>query len=205
MNEPDDRGSGGDRPLAEPCPTLAFVFERRWLPSSAGALGKLAYTNVPHAVPGGSAAFDWGNHSPGAYELALNVAETALEQLHHHGPRTAVDGRPCFVAARLLQRSLVEEMIAVAPDDGATIPTHEIERWLGSKLDGLDSAARAMLAPRYQLSSEPGCWSAAELEAILDGPLSETPEGVVDARGNVVATPVVPHPLETAAWELPPI
>ncbi|MDB4952214.1 MAG: hypothetical protein JWM27_4863 [Gemmatimonadetes bacterium] len=205
-HERRDAPSTCDRALAEPSPLVAFVFERRWLPWGAG-LGRVACTNVPHVVACGSAPFDWGNHSPGAYELALNVLEFALEHLRHRGPRTTDGGRTCFLAARLLQRLLVEEMIADAPDEGATIPMVEMERWLGSIMDRMDSTMRRVLAPRYRFDSaaEPGTWCADEVEAILGGPVTEGPEGLLDAAGRLVATPVSPHPLDTADWELPPL
>ncbi|HET6229449.1 MAG TPA: hypothetical protein VFE05_05165 [Longimicrobiaceae bacterium] len=206
-HDSEDDPRSFERALAEPSPLVAFVFERRWLPSGAG-LRRVACTNVPHVVAGGGAApFDWGNHSPGAYELALNALEVALEHLRHRGPRTAADGRVCFLAARLLQRPLVEEMIADANDEGTAIPMVEMERWLTSEMDKMDSVVRQMLAPRYQLqpAAQPGVWSAGEVEAILGGPVTETPEGLLDAFGSLVATPVRPHPLDSADWELPPL
>jgi hypothetical protein len=203
--EQEDGPGSGDHALTEPSPHLALVFERRWLPAGAG-LRSLPCTNVPHVVGAAATPFDWGNHSPGAYELALNVLELTLEHLRHRGPRIDADGRVCFLAARLLQRPLVAEMIADVPEEGATVPMAVMERWVACRMDKMDNTGRSVIVPRYRLlHAAPGVWSAEEAEAILGEPLNPTSDGLRDSAARLVATPVHPHPLDAAAWELPPL
>jgi hypothetical protein len=207
MHETNEAAGFTDRPLGDAA--ADFVMERRWLPGRGGELTeRIAYTNVAHHVVDLSpAGYDWGNASPGAHDLALNVLETALRRAGHRGPRaTRLEGA-CFILALLLRGRFAAEFLAALPEEGGTIAASEVERWIAGQARTLDSAQSALLAPRYRWEDggEGEHWSAAELEQITGEPLHERADGLYSSSGRRIARVLEPHPLDTAGWESAPL
>lgn len=198
-----------DRPLAGEDPAAEFVMERRWRPGPEGELTeRITYTNVTHHVVDlSSRGFDWGNSGPGAHDLALNILEAALRRTGHRGPRGARLEGGCFILALLLRARFVTAFLAAVPEEGGSIATSEVERWIAGQMQTLDPAQRALLAPRYAWDGgvDGEHWSAGELAEIVGEPLRERAGGLYTEDGRRIARALEPHPLDAADWETDPL
>ena len=207
MHETERGDRFSDRPLD--AAAADFTMERRWLPGPGGELtGRIAYTNVPHHVVDLSpAGFDWGHAGPGTHDLALNVLETALRREGHRGPRAARPEGTCFILALLLRGRFAAEFLSTLPEDGGTIYSAEVDRWIGVQTRLLDATRCALLAPRYVWEHGPAGehWSAAELEALTGERLHARADGLYTSSGRREARALDPHPLDAAPWESMPL
>lgn len=97
-------------------------------------------TNVPRRVTHHSpSGFEFGYGGSGPADLALNLAEAALLEIGHEGPRTPCWKGDVFRAAYLIHQDL--KWTFIAPLDrraGGTIPWGEIAGWVERKLAGMD-------------------------------------------------------------------
>lgn len=202
-------GAWSDKPLSDAEIPDGVTVERRWLPGGDGALTmRVAYTNVAHAVGSlGAAGFDWGSHTPGSYDFALNVLEAALRRLGHAGPRSGDGAESCFTLALLLRTRFVSQVIATLPAEGAQVDAASIDAWIADQVARLDPTQAAMIAPRYALTTgDPRQhWSLTEAEELVGERLNVHAGSLVTAAGKALGNVVQPHPLNASTWETHPL
>lgn len=180
------------RDMTDDQPSTSVVLERRWLPGQGGSLIRLSCTNVP--MPAGSPAADWGNHTPGAYALALAIVEAALVRMGHSGPLTILGGQRVYLASALIHPAYVRSVLSRIEDD-ATIPTRVVDEWVTAATRELGSA---LVVPRFSLAGEEGGpWTAAEVGEIIGVPVYEDGDALIRADGRRLASRTLPHPLDT--------
>ena len=88
-------------------------------------------TNVPHLVVEHSpTGFEWGYEGSGPADLALNILEAILTEMHYNGRQTDCFKGKCFALASALHQDFKREFIAKIPDEGSVIYYPAIVAWI---------------------------------------------------------------------------
>ena len=123
----------------------ALVMKRRFVdgPSDMEKVGGVI-TNVPHLVvhhsPNG---FEFGYGGSGPADLALNVCQLYLNMRGYEGQQTRLYDGKCWALAWKLHQKFKQDIIALIPRSGASVPFETIDAWFRSNItsDMLDQYA----------------------------------------------------------------
>jgi len=114
----------------------ALVLKRQFVdgPSDMEKVGGVI-TNVPHLVvhhsPNG---FEFGYGGSGPADLALNVCQLFLNMTDYEGQQIRLYDGKCWSLAWNLHQKFKQEIVALVPRSGGSIPYSTIDAWFNSNI-----------------------------------------------------------------------
>lgn len=114
----------------------ALVLKRRFVdgPSDLDRVGGVI-TNIPHLVVHHSPdGFEFGYPGSGPADLALNVCQFYLNMTGYEGEQIRLYDGKCWGLAWKLHQKFKQDMIALIPRSGASVPFSTIDAWFKSNI-----------------------------------------------------------------------